>query len=87
MQWICAAQLQRQSNFDIRSPMARRFRDPFRAAMGSIRMGGLIGLLGARAAMIGGQMADDGEEAFEKKFGSRYFRVPASEHIRSKYRK
>jgi hypothetical protein len=32
-QWICAAQLQRQSDFDIRSPMARRFSDPFRAAM------------------------------------------------------
>ena len=32
-----------------------------------IRMGGLTGMLGAGAAMIGGQLAEDGEEAFEKK--------------------
>jgi hypothetical protein len=32
-----------------------------------IRMGGVTGLGGAALGMIGGQIADDGEEAFEKK--------------------
>ncbi|WP_241799225.1 hypothetical protein [Acidithiobacillus caldus] len=31
-----------------------------------IRMGGLTGVLGAGAALVGGQLAEDGEEAFEE---------------------
>jgi hypothetical protein len=52
-----------------------------------IRMGGLTGLMGAGAAMIGGQMADDGEEAFEKKLEVDVFVCPKCQDVRFKYRK
>ena len=51
-----------------------------------IRMGGLTGLLGAGAAMIGGQMADDAEEAFEKKMKVDVYICPQCQDVRFKYR-
>ncbi len=50
-----------------------------------IRMGGLTGLGGAALGMIGGQMADDGEEAFEKKLKVQVFVCPQCQEISFKY--
>lgn len=52
-----------------------------------LRMGGLTGMLGAGAAMLGGQMAEDGEEAFEKKLEVDVFVCPQCQDVRFKYRK
>ncbi|MGK9450252.1 hypothetical protein ACSSZE_03165 [Acidithiobacillus caldus] len=52
-----------------------------------IRLGGLTGLLGAGAAMIGGQLAEDGEEAFEKKLEVQVFVCPQCHEVSFKYRK
>jgi hypothetical protein len=52
-----------------------------------IRMGGLTGVLGAGAAMIGGQLADDGEEAFEKKLEVDVYVCSQCQDVRFKYRK
>jgi hypothetical protein len=43
-----------------------------------LRMGGLTGLGGAALGMIAGQMADDGEEAFEKKLKVQVFVCPSA---------
>ncbi len=55
--------------------------------MGShgIRMGGLTGILGAGAAALGGQLADDAEEAFEKKMAVRVFVCPQCHEVSLKY--
>lgn len=52
-----------------------------------IRMGGLTGMLGAGAALIGGQLAEDGEEAFEKKMEVQVFVCPSCHEVSLKYRK
>lgn len=51
-----------------------------------IRMGGLTGILGAGAAMLGGQLAEDGEEAFEKKMQVQVFVCPQCHEVSLKYR-
>lgn len=51
-----------------------------------LRMGGLTGLGGAALGMIGGQLADDGEEAFEKKLAVQVFVCPQCHEISFKYR-
>ncbi|MDD3760578.1 MAG: hypothetical protein PHO57_07070 [Acidithiobacillus sp.] len=51
-----------------------------------IRMGGLTGLGGAALGMIGGQLADDGEEAFEKKLQVQVFVCPQCHEVSLKYR-
>lgn len=51
-----------------------------------LRMGGLTGLGGAALGMIGGQLADDGEEAFEKKLAVQVFVCPQCQEISFKYR-
>ncbi len=50
-----------------------------------VRMGGLTGLGGAALGMIGGQLADDGEEAFEKKLKVQVFVCPQCKEISFKY--
>ncbi|MBU2838511.1 hypothetical protein HF670_02790 [Acidithiobacillus thiooxidans] len=50
-----------------------------------LRMGGLTGLGGAALGMIAGQMADDGEEAFEKKLKVQVFVCPQCSEISFKY--
>ena len=50
-----------------------------------IRMGGLTGMLGAGAAMLGGQLASDGEEAFEKKMVVQVFVCPQCHETSFKY--
>ena len=52
-----------------------------------LRMGGLTGMLGAGAAMLGGQLASDGEEAFEKKLEVDIYVCPQCQDVRFKYRK
>ncbi|PKY11865.1 hypothetical protein B1757_02585 [Acidithiobacillus marinus] len=51
-----------------------------------IRMGGLTGIGGAALGMLGGQMADDGEEAFEKKLKVQVFVCPQCHEVSFKYR-
>jgi hypothetical protein len=51
-----------------------------------IRMGGLTGMLGAGAALVGGQLAEDGEEAFEKKLAVQVFVCPQCQEVSFKYR-
>ena len=51
-----------------------------------IRLGGLTGLLGAGAALLGGQLAEDGEEAFEKKLAVQVFVCPQCQEVSFKYR-
>lgn len=50
-----------------------------------IRMGGLTGLGGAALGMNGGQLADDGEEAFEKKLKVQVFVCPQCSEMSFKY--
>jgi len=50
-----------------------------------IRMGGLTGILGAGAAMLGGQLASDGEEAFEKKMVVQVIVCPQCHETSFKY--
>lgn len=50
-----------------------------------IRMGGLTGMLGAGAALLGGQVADDAEEAFEKKMAVQVFVCPQCHEVSLKY--
>ncbi|WP_312283648.1 hypothetical protein [Candidatus Igneacidithiobacillus taiwanensis] len=50
-----------------------------------IRMGGLTGLGGAALGMIAGQLADDGEEAFEKKLKVQVFVCPNCKEVSFKY--
>lgn len=52
-----------------------------------IRMGGLTGLLGAGAALLGGQLAEDGEEAFEKKMVVDLYICPQCADVRLKYKR
>ncbi|ACH83641.1 hypothetical protein HMI48_11000 [Acidithiobacillus ferrooxidans] len=52
-----------------------------------LRMGGLTGMLGAGAAFLGGQVATDGEEAFEKKLEVDIYVCPQCQDVRLKYRK
>ncbi|MDD2749878.1 hypothetical protein [Acidithiobacillus sp.] len=47
--------------------------------------GGLTGLGGAAFGMIAGQMADDGEEAFEKKLKVQVFVCPQCSEMSFKY--
>lgn len=51
-----------------------------------IRVGGLTGLMGAGAAMLGGQLADDAEEALEKKMKVGIYVCPQCQDVRFKYR-
>jgi hypothetical protein len=51
-----------------------------------IRMGGLTGMLGAGAALLGGQLAEDGEEAFEKKMDVRVHVCPQCAEVSLKYK-
>ncbi len=51
-----------------------------------IRMGGLTGMLGAGAALIGGQLATDGEEAFEKKMAVQVHVCPQCAEVSLKYK-
>lgn len=51
-----------------------------------VRMGGLTGLGGAALGMLGGQLADDGEEAFEKKMKVQVFVCPQCQEVSLKYR-
>ena len=50
-----------------------------------IRMGGLTGLAGAAAGAIFGQLADDGEEAFEKKMAVQVHVCPQCAEVSLKY--
>ncbi|WP_024892591.1 hypothetical protein [Acidithiobacillus thiooxidans] len=50
-----------------------------------VRLGGLTGMAGAAAAMLGGQLASDGEEAFEKKMRTEIFVCPSCSEISMKY--
>lgn len=50
-----------------------------------MRMGGLTGLGGAALGMIGGQLADDGEEALEKKLKVQVFVCPQCQEMSFKY--
>ncbi len=50
-----------------------------------VRLGGLTGLGGAALGMIGGQLADDGEEAFEKKLKVQVFVCPQCKEVSFKY--
>lgn len=52
-----------------------------------VRMGGLTGLAGAAVGMLGGQLADDGEEAFEKKAVFQIFVCPQCHETSFKYHK
>ncbi len=51
-----------------------------------IRMGGLTGIAGAAAGVVFGQLADDGEEAFEKKLAVQVFVCPQCREVSFKYR-
>lgn len=51
-----------------------------------IRMGGLTGLGGAAAGAIFGQLATDGEEAFEKKMAVQVHVCPQCSEVSLKYR-
>ncbi len=51
-----------------------------------IRMGGLTGLMGAGAALLGGQLAEDGEEAFEKKMMVQVLVCPQCAEVSLKYK-
>lgn len=51
-----------------------------------IRMGGLTGLGGAAAGAIFGQLATDGEEAFEKKMAVQVHVCPQCAEVSLKYR-
>lgn len=50
-----------------------------------IRMGGLTGLAGAAAGAVLGQLADEGEEAFEKKLAVQVFVRPQFREVSFKY--
>ena len=48
-------------------------------------MGGLTGLAGAAAGAVHGQLADEGEEAFEKKLAVQVFVCPQCREVSFKY--
>ncbi|MCY0872346.1 MAG: hypothetical protein OWQ56_06535 [Acidithiobacillus caldus] len=50
-----------------------------------IRVGGLTGIGGAALGVIAGQLADDAEEAFEKKLKVQIFVCPQCSEVSFKY--
>ncbi len=50
-----------------------------------LRMGGLTGIAGAAVGAVFGQLATDGEEAFEKKLKVQVFVCPSCAEVSLKY--